>query len=150
VDTGQIAPGAVNGSRLADNSVDGAKIINLSVGNADIAFDAVDGTKIKDGSLTAPDIAAAGINGPLIGAFTYDPPLIPANSCRVDVEAGNSVLGMRPGDHVILNLDSSIENQLQVSPLLTMNPNELRFRICNTSDADFDGNLRTYSYIVIR
>jgi hypothetical protein len=68
----------------------------------------------------------------------------------VDVEAGAAVLGMLPGDHVILNLDSSIENQLQVSPLLTINPNELRFRICNTSDADFDGAKRAYAYVVIR
>jgi hypothetical protein len=57
---------------------------------------------------------------------------------------------MKPGDHVILNLDSSIENELQVSPILTLNPNELRFRVCNTSDADFDGNQRTYAFVVIR
>ena len=151
MNTTQIAPGAVNGSRLADNSIDGAKIINSSVGNADLALDSVDGTKIQDGTLTAGDIAPKGTNGQsLIGAFNYDPPLIPANSCRIEGEAGPAVLGMKPGDHVILNLDSSIEDQLQVSPLLTLNPNELRYRVCNTSDADFDGAQRTYAYVIIR
>ena len=61
-----------------------------------------------------------------------------------------SVLGIRPGDHLILNLDSSLEDQLQASPLLTLNPNELRFRLCNTSETDLDGNFRTYSNVVIR
>jgi hypothetical protein len=135
---------------MADNSVDAAKIINLSVGNADLAFDSVDGTKIKDGTLTAPDIAASGTNGPLIGAFNYDPPLIPANTCRIEGEAGAAVLGMKPGDHVILNLDAGLEDQLQVSPLLTLNPNELRYRVCNTSETDVDGAQRTYAYVIIR
>jgi hypothetical protein len=120
---------------------------------ADLALDSVDGSRIKDGSLTAPDIAASGVNGPLIGAFQYDPPAMAAGSCRIEGQAGAAVLGMKPGDHVILNLDSSMEDQLQVSPVLTLNPNELRFRVCNTSPnplLDSDTALRTYAYVVIR
>jgi hypothetical protein len=65
-------------------------------------------------------------------------------------EASSAVLGIKPGDHVILNLDRSLEDGLDASPLLTLNPNNLDIRVCNRTDAAIDGALRTYAYVVIR
>jgi hypothetical protein len=150
VGTTQIAPGAITSSRIAANSVDGSQIINASVAAADLAPNSVDGTKVQDGSLSAADIAASGTNGPLIGAFNYDPPPMPGNTCTIVENSTSAVLGVRPGDHVILNLDEGLEPELDASPLLAINPNLLRFRLCNRSDGVVDGASRLYAYVVIR
>jgi hypothetical protein len=73
-----------------------------------------------------------------------------ANSCQIVENSSAAVVGIKPGDHIILNLDESIENGLQASPLLAINPNILRFRLCNTLDTNLDGAPRTYAYIIIR
>ena len=108
------------------------------------------GNIVRDGSLTSADIAASGTNGLLIGAFSYNPPSLAANSCMIAESSAAAVLGVQPGDHVILNLDESMEDGLQASPLLAINPNVLRFRLCNTTESAIDGLSRTYSYIVVR
>jgi hypothetical protein len=61
-----------------------------------------------------------------------------------------SALGVKPGDHEILNVDEGLENGLQASPVLAINPNLIRFRLCNTLGSNVDGAARPYSFIIIR
>ena len=60
---------------------------------------------------------------------------------------------MKPGDHVILSLFTSLpaDDPLQLTPMLTSAANQLAFRICNTSEQDFLGGMhRIYAFVAIR
>ena len=61
-----------------------------------------------------------------------------------------AVLGVQPGDHMILNVDEGLEDGLEAAPVLALNPNLIRFRLCNRLDSNLDGASRTYAYVIIR
>jgi len=101
----------------------------------------VTGAKVADGSLAAADV------GVLVGAVSHDPASLAANTCAAQTA---TVTGMAAGDRVILNPDEALENGLILQPAVATTANQMRLRLCNSTDGAVDGAPRTHSYIVIR
>ena len=150
VDSAQLANGAVGSNQLAPNAVIFGKVAPNAIDPNAIQNDAVNGSKIMDGSLGSPDVAPKGPNGTLAGTFTDDPFTINADACQVEHINSPQVQGITVGDHVVLQLDPSLPDAFDVSPLRITTIGQLDIRICNRGATSIDDTSRTYGFLVIR
>jgi hypothetical protein len=60
------------------------------------------------------------------------------------------VPGIVAGDRPVIHVDANLENGLIAEPLIADTPDTLRFRLCNTSPVNVDGNPRPYGFLILR
>lgn len=116
-----VAKNAVNGLKVADNSLTGADLANNAVGGSEVAGNALNGLKIADNSLTLADLADNAVNGSKIVDGTVagadlannsvDGSKIVDDTVTKDEIADNAVNGPRIANNSVTGIDVA-ENTL--------------------------------------